>query len=315
MRIAVAGSGRLAACLMRALLDSPHDVVALVQNGRQTRSVMRTVTASTAYLFGPQTSVLGLAARNEVPVIWIDRMDEDELSALRLLEPDVLLVGGFSIILKRPILDLPRLGCVNCHSSLLPKHRGPNPFSAVILGQDQETGVTFHVVEEGIDTGDILDQYAFDLAPNETALQVYHRCCNLAGEHVEAVMDRIEAKGRIEGTPQDLDAATYDARLTEQDVCVDWSQPVRDIGRMTRACRPFLLARFHSRGKTVYLTRIRTDDEEVDAEPGAVVASSGLVRVATGQGTLTIVSAYARAPIPWVWPAPWNRPKPGEKLA
>ena len=89
MRIAVAGSGRLAACLMRSLLDSSHEVVALVQNGRLSRGLRRHLSASAAYAFGPQTSVLGMAARNDVPVVWIDRMDDD-LSPLRLLEPDVL---------------------------------------------------------------------------------------------------------------------------------------------------------------------------------------------------------------------------------
>lgn len=314
MRIAIAGSGRLAACLMRSLLDSSHEVVALVQNGRLSRGLKRSLTASAAYAFGPQTSVLALAARNDVTVVWIDRMDDADLAPLRLLEPDVLLVGGFSIILKRPLLDLPRLGCVNCHSSLLPKHRGPNPFSAVILAQEKETGVTFHIVDEGIDTGDVLEQYAFDVPPDDTALRLYHRCCALAGDQVVGVMDRIEAKGRLEGTPQDHDAATYDQRLTEQDVYVDWSQPVRDIERMTRACRPFFLARFRSRGKTVYLTHLGVDDNEVEAGPGTVLNASGLVRVATGRGSLTIESAYCATPIPWRWPAPWNRPKPGEQL-
>ena len=314
MRIAIAGSGRLAACLMRSLLDSSHEVVALVQNGRVSRGLKRHLTASAAYAFGPQTSVLGVAARNDVPVVWIDRMDDEDLSPLRLLEPDVLLVGGFSIILKRSVLDLPRLGCVNCHSSLLPKHRGPNPFSAVILAQEKETGVTFHIVDEGIDTGDVLEQYAFDIGPKDTAMHVYQDCCALAGEQVAGVMDRIEAKGRLEGAPQDHDAATYDQRLTEQDVRIDWSQPVGDIERMTRACRPFFLARFRSRGKTVYLTQLRIDDNEVEAGPGTVLGPSRLVRVATGRGTLTVVSAYCATPIPWRWPAPWNRPKPGEQL-
>jgi len=314
MRVAIAGSGRLAACLIRSLLDSPHDVIALVQNGRVNRGLKRHLTASAGYAFGPQTSVLGLATRNDVPVLWIDRMDDVELAPLHVLQPDVLLVGGFSIILKRPILDLPRLGCVNCHSSLLPKHRGPNPFSAAILAQDTETGVTFHIVDEGIDTGDVLEQYAFDIGPKDTAMHVYQNCCVLAGDQVVGVMDRIEAKGRLEGTPQDHDAATYDPRLTEHDVRIDWAQPVADIERMTRACRPFFLARFRSRGKTVYLTQLNSDETEIDATPGTVISSSPLVRVATGRGSLTVVSAYCATPIPWRWPAPWNRPKPGEQL-
>jgi methionyl-tRNA formyltransferase len=125
MRIAVAGYGLLGAGLTRALLDSNHEIVAIVQNGRKTRGIERAVAVAVSHVFATEGSMLGLARPERLPVVWLNRMDENELAPLRALAPDLLLVGGFGIILKRPILDLPKIGCVNAHSSLLPKHRAP----------------------------------------------------------------------------------------------------------------------------------------------------------------------------------------------
>jgi methionyl-tRNA formyltransferase len=313
MRIAIAGSGRLAYSLMQGLRGGRHELVALVQNGRATRGFNRTlVTACTSVLPVPD-SVTGLAARARMPIVWIDRMTGEELAPLRKLEPDVLLVGGFSIILKRPILDLPRIGCVNVHSSLLPKHRGPNPFSAVILAGEAETGVTFHVMDEGIDTGDILEQHAFPITAEDTALTTYNKACSLAGEHIAAVMDRVEREG-LWGSPQDNTVATYDQKLDREGAQIDWRKPARYIERLMRAAKPFIVPSFSYAGRTIFVTQIRWDAVATHEAPGTVVIARPFVRVATGEGTVTLVVAYTRTPLPWIWPAPWNRPRAGEKL-
>ena len=312
MRIALAGSGRLAASLMTALLDSPHELVALVQNARLHRPLGRAVATATSRVFGAQTTVLGLAAGHRIPVVWLDRMDEEELAPLRKLAPDLLLVGGFSIILKKPLLELARIGSVNVHSSLLPKHRGANPFLAVLLHGERETGVTFHMMEEGIDTGDIIEQYAFPLSDRDTAHSVYQRACNLARERMVGVLDDIEANG-LQGTPQDHEAATYDQRLAGDELYVDWTRPAREIDRFVRACRPFVMPRFRSRGRDVYLTQMEWDDAPVDAAPGTVVEARPSVKVATGRGTVSVLVGYVRRP-PWVWPSLWLRPKPGARM-
>lgn len=313
MRIAVAGYGLLGTRLTRALLDSHHEVVAIVQNGRKTRGIERAVAVAVSHVFATEGSMLGLAAREHLPVVWLNRMDESELAPLRALTPDLLLVGGFGIILKRPILDLPKIGCVNVHSSLLPKHRGPNPFSAVLLSNEPESGVTFHVMDEGIDTGDILSQYAFPIEPEDNAMSVYTRACEVARENVVDVVDGIEKDG-LAGRPQDHALATYDERLTETNARVDWRKPAQDIVRLLRACRPFILPRFRARGANVRLVRATAETEPVNAEPGTILTRSPFLRVATGCGALTIESAYAAAPVPWKWPAPWNRVRPGQKL-
>jgi len=313
LRIAIAGGGRLGVSLLEPLLRSRHEVVAIVQDGRKTRGLNRVVQPRLARLFGAPFSMPGHARRLGLPLIWIDKLTEEELAPLRALSIDLLLVGGFGIILKLQVLELPRIGCVNCHSALLPRHRGPNPFAAVLLSDDDETGVTFHVMYRGIDTGDVLDQARFTIRPSDTVFTIYRRCCEHAAERIVPLVDRIEREG-LRGVPQEPDAATYEKNPSVGDAWIDWTRAASKIDRQIRALAPFPAPRFRFRGKTVFLLRAKANSRPVDAEPGTVLQHRGFVKVATGQGTLTIQGAFLRAPLPWFWPAPWCRPRPGEKL-
>jgi methionyl-tRNA formyltransferase len=313
MRIAVAGTGPLGMNLLVPLLDSPHEVVAVVQNGRKCRGMRRTLEPALAAIFQSGSNVAGAARNLRIPIVWIDRMSDEELAPLRALAPDLILVGGFAIILKPPLLGLPKIGCVNCHSSLLPKHRGPNPFAAVVLTNDNTSGVTFHVMDEGIDTGSILDQTPFPVLDTDTAFTVYERAAQLTGERVLAVVDAIEARG-LNGTPQDEAQATYDPKLRDEDRVIDWTAPAADIFRRIRACCLAPFARTCHRGVPIDIARAQLDTAPVTAAPGTVLAAAPLVTVATGDGAITIRVAYSRGRIPMIWPMPWNRPAIGVRL-
>lgn len=310
MRIAFAGTGRLGVELLAPLIKSHHEVVAVLQNGRLTKGYQRWILPAVNSLLAPSRSVLGLAKRHRIPILWIDRMSDDELAPLEALKPDLLIVGGFGIILKAPLLRLPRLGCVNTHSALLPRHRGPNPFTAVILANESETGVTFHVMDEGIDTGAILEQIHVPVGPRATASDVYRETSIVAGQHVLELIDRIDIEG-LKGTPQDATLATYEGKLTVADVCIDWSRPAEEIDRLVRAAVPFLFPRFVCRGRLIYVGRCKFDATPVEAAPGTIIANRPRIRIATGCGTVTLLVAYAMTPFPWLWPAPWTRPAIG----
>lgn len=313
MRIAVAGSGRLGTSVLLPLLDSDHEVVAVVQDGRQRKGIKRLLGRIFAPFAMTQHSMLKIARANRVPVIYIDKMSEAELAPLVAVSPDILLVSGFAIILKPPILELPRIGCVNMHSSLLPKHRGPNPFTAVILAGETETGVSFHVMEPGIDTGDILDQTRYEVQATDAMVDVYQRACVIASERVVPLMDRIEAEG-LTGTPQDSALASYDKKVLPDDTWVDWTQPAEDIERMVRALSPSTMPRFRHHGKTIYIARAQYSDAPVEQPPGTVLKNRGTVTVATGRGSITLQVSFAKRPVPWIWPSPWLRPDIGERL-
>lgn len=313
MRIAVAGTGKLAAGMFRALLASDHEIVAVVQDARQARGFKGRLARFFGRHFGGKNNLSALAKGQGIPVFWIDRMDEDELAPLRERDIDLLLVGGFAIILKKPLLELPNIGCVNMHSSLLPRHRGPNPFCAAILAGDTESGVTFHIMEPGIDTGAIIAQYRFPIDERDTMIEVYYRACELATETVVDVMDKIAAEGLV-GVPQDESQANYEKKPTVEDSWIDWRLPARQIDAMVRAMAPSPMPRFQWRGRTITVARCEFDGTPVDAPPGKVLRHWPLVRVATGEGTLTLRVAFTRRPIPWVWPSPWSKAQVGEML-
>ena len=313
MRIAIAGSGLLGTSLLTPLLNSSHEVVAILQDGRQTRGFRRVWIPALARWLGGRNSMTALARRNRLPIFWIDRMTEEELAPLRALKPDLILVGGFSIIFKTPLLDLPTHGCVNTHSSLLPRHRGPNPFNGVLMSGDEETGVTFHRMDPGVDTGDLLDQTRYPVEARDNLLTLYRRACKVASTRVLPVVDAIDADG-CTPIPQDASLATYNKRPQAEDLWLRWDQPAEQIDRHVRALSPTPMARFNYKGRVVYVARSTYNPRPVEAAPGTVLSSRGPATIATGQGTITLRAAFLRLPIPWVWPAVWSRPAQGDKL-
>lgn len=313
MRIIIAGSGLLGVSVMEPLIESGHEVVGLIQNGRNTPAGKRHTGMLRLSFTPPSVSTRSLAMRNRIPVHWLDTMGEAELGPLRALDPDLIVACGFGIIFKRPLLDLPNIGCINVHSSLLPEHRGPSPFAHVILAKRARSGVTFHVMDEDIDTGDILHQAAFKIAPMDTGLTVYEKASRLAGDHILDVVDNVELNGLC-GTPQDSAKASYDPRMSNESAMIDWRQPAEDIERLVRAAIAYYPAWFTHRRRLIRVTRATFDPRPVDAPPGRVLETAPYPVVATGRGRLIVHAAHITAPIPWSWPAPWTRLKPADLL-
>jgi len=304
MRILVAGGGRLAVSVIEPLLDAGHTILGLLQNGRRTPPEARTRFRAKRYLMPPALDPAALAYRRGIPVLWLDRMDEAELVPLRALAPDLILTAGFGIIFNETLLALPALGCVNVHSSLLPKHRGPSPFAHVILAGEKETGVSFHTMTAEIDAGTILAQESFPLNALDSSITVYYRCCDLARDMAQEVIEDIEAKGLV-GKPQSIAAATYDPRITEDSVQIDWRNSAERIECLTRAALAYYPAWFTHRGRRIRVYRATFDPRPVDAVPGTILETRPYPIVATAAARLVIHYARATRPIPWNWPAPW----------
>ncbi|MDZ4859659.1 MAG: methionyl-tRNA formyltransferase [Candidatus Hydrogenedentes bacterium] len=314
MRIAMTGAGHMAMLMTKAIIESGHELVAVIDNGRTTKGYRRRLNPAVAALFASKWKVNGIARRRGVPIIYIDKMTGEELAPLREVKPDVIVVGGFSVIFKKPIIELPRIGCINCHSSLLPRHRGPNPFQAAILSGDNETGVTFHLIDEGIDTGPIVEQHRIPITQSDTAGTLVRRTSLLAAEKLPMLLNRIESEG-LSATVQTTEGACYDKKLDGDGLFIRWDRPAAEIDRMVRACFPFAMARFRHRGSTVLVSRAKSYEKDSGKPPGEIVANRPFVRVATGQGTISIIVGYRTgAPFPWLWPGFIRRPRIGERL-
>jgi methionyl-tRNA formyltransferase len=313
MRIAFAGGGYLGYKVLSALLDSEHEIVAYVEDGRKVRGVHRFLRPLLYTIAFWVPYPVGLAKRRGLPIVFIDKMTEDELAPLHKLDLDLLIIAGFGIIIKPPLIELPRIGCVNCHSSLLPKHRGANPFGAVILADEKETGVTYHIVDPGIDTGDILLQAAFSINPDDNAMNVHHQASDVAAANLPDLLEQIERDGLV-GTPQDDSQSSYDKKWTNEDLTIDWSKPAEYLARLVRAAFPYRLVRFQHKGQTIYVSRASADPTPVNAEPGTVIQPGRRARIATGEGSLILEIAYKAKPIPWIWPSSSKSPAYGERL-
>ncbi|GMW03271.1 MAG: putative formyltransferase [Candidatus Hydrogenedentota bacterium] len=313
MRIALAGGGQLALKILEGALEAGHEIVALVQDGRQTKGYKQWLNPLLARLALGNRTVMGLARMKDIPFIYIDKMTEAELAPLKDLQPDLLIVGGFSIILKKPILELPKIGCVNCHTALLPKHRGPHPCAWVLLQNEAETGITFHTMDEGIDTGDILAQEAIAITPRDTSGSLHMRLSELAGAMTKDLLLQIQENG-LKGTPQSPEDASYEPKIKGQLQFLDWTDTAENLERKVRACFPYYIARFRDGARTVLVTRSRADAAPRSEAPGTVVSAHPRIKVATGQGTLELTIVYTTKPVPWMWPGVFKRVPVGYKL-
>lgn len=312
MRILVAGTGNLGAAILEPLLEGRHQVAGVVLNGKRTRGRFERY-RTTSPFFGTLDPTIRLAKRWGLPLFWLDPSSKRSVDSLARLEPDLLITCGFGIILDGVLLSLPRIGCMNVHSSLLPKHRGPMPFNRVILAGETQTGVTFHVTTRKIDAGDVLDQRAIPVTGHDTALSVYRRCCELARHRIAFVVDQIDANG-LQGMPQNEAEASYDPPLAPADLRIDWSRPASEIDRVIRAGMPFLSAHFVYRGRAIAVERALWNEAPVDAPPGTVVATEPHITVATGKGIVVLVHASLMRPVVWPWPNGLSRPAIGAVL-
>jgi methionyl-tRNA formyltransferase len=246
----------------------------------------------------------------DLPWIWLENQDLAEVAALEAVQPDLLLVGNFGVILRRPILAVPRIGTINLHWSLLPRHRGPQPATSVLLSGDAETGLTFHVVDERIDTGPILEQVRFDVRAADTASTLYHRSVEAGVARVVPLLDRIEREGLV-GEPQNPKLGFYRKKITVPQSYLDFRRPAVDLERQVRALvSP--LARFGWRGRPVVVTVARVL-ASVPVEPGTLVQTRGRLVVACGEGSLALDACWQQWP-PGPWPLPWQRVLAGERL-
>lgn len=242
MKIVFMGTPDFAAVTLDALVLAGYDIALVVTQPDKAKGRSGKL----------QMSDVGrYAADHDLEVFKPERI-KDEASVARLKETgcDLIVVAAFGQILSREVLDIPRLGCINVHASLLPKLRGASPIQTAILDGEKVTGVTIMQMGEGLDTGDMLSQVEVEIADDDTGGSLFDKLAHAGGELLIDTIKKLE-KGEITPVPQDEASSSY-ARMIKKDMgSINWSDDAESIERMIRALNPWPSAYTYINGKTL----------------------------------------------------------------
>ncbi len=238
------------------------------------------------------TAIGAYCAQHNLPVLKPASVNApDFISHLRALQPDIILVMAYGQLLKQPILELPRLLCLNIHASILPKYRGASPITQAILNRDKYTGNSFMAMERGLDTGPVFRIVKLPLHDNEYADELEMKLGQLAAEHVVATLVDIAA-GRLTAEPQDDSLATTVGKISKTDGIINWQADAATIEAMVRAYYPWPGAVFQldTRKGPLKIQITAAEICDITASPGRIVQADkhGLI-IACGSGALKIL--------------------------
>jgi methionyl-tRNA formyltransferase len=295
LRVAYAGTPEFAAQALNAILAAGFDVpLVLTQPDRPAGRGMKLQASAVKQL--AQSHGIAVAQPHS---LRLDGKFSNEAAkardALLAARPDVLVVAAYGLILPQWVLDLPRLGCLNIHGSLLPRWRGAAPIHRAIEAGDAETGITIMQMDAGLDTGDMLLVAREPIKPDDTTTALHDRLAALGGELVVQAL-RCAQAGQLQRTPQPLEGVTYARKIDKNEAAIDWSQPADQIVRRVRAFDPFPGSTFtlppdegKPRGDVVKLWSASV--VPASGQPGEVLHAQGeTLVVACGEQALALLS-------------------------
>jgi len=241
--------------------------------------------------------VKALALELGLPIIQPGRMKEPGVfEQIQSWEPDLIVVAAFGQILRQHVLDLPRLGCINVHASLLPRWRGASPIYASVLAGDITTGVTIMKMDAGIDTGDILTQQSMVIQSDDTTETLSNRLADLgAALLIETLPEYID--GRIRPKPQDELIATYAPMLKKEDGLLDFSKPAETLERQVRACQPWPGAYLEWKGELIKVSKAAVLPQSIAVGSRTIHKKLPVIGTASGGLVLLEVQPPGKRPM------------------
>jgi methionyl-tRNA formyltransferase len=282
MQIVFAGTPEFATVPLAALLDAGFAVPAVLTQPDRPAGRGRRLQP------GP---VKQLALRHGLAVHQPETLKGPEIQqTLRALAPDLMVVVAYGLILPAAVLEIPRLGCLNIHASLLPRWRGAAPIQRALLAGDAGTGVTIIQMDRGLDTGLMLQRMPCPITREDTAATLHDKLAELGAQALLEVIGRLEA-GTIEAIPQDESQACYAAKIDKAEAELDWSRPAALLERQVRAFNPWPVA--HTvlpSQERLRVWRARALADDASAPAGTVLrAGRDGIDVAAGEGRLRLL--------------------------
>ncbi len=280
LRIAFAGTPELAATILRTLLEkSKHQITMVLTQPDRPSGRGRNLAASAVKL---------LALENGLDVLQVSA---SELLVLqdRLTEIDLMVVAAYGMLLPETILNAPKYGCINVHTSLLPRWRGAAPIQRAIQAGDKETGITIMQMDSGLDTGPILLQKKCPINPSDTSGMLHDRLANLGSECLLEILDSI-VTGNLQAVAQDNSQACYAEKITKAEARIDWAESASNIDCAIRAFNPTPICHTELQGLTLRIWQAKVLDTESTFPAGEIIHSGKAgIDITTGQGVLRIL--------------------------
>ena len=281
LRLVFMGTPSFAVPALEALADAGHDIVGVFTQPDRRSGRGRKFTPP---------PVKESAERKGLPVFQPASLREDAEARQYVtdLAPDAIVVAAYGLFLPAETLAVPRLGCLNIHPSLLPRHRGPSPVATTILDGNDTTGVTIMLLDEGMDTGPVLAQQKATIGSDETCEDLTVRLFDIGAGLLTETLDDWN-KGLVTPIPQDDYHATITSRLQRSDGEIDWKLPAADIARRVRAFTPWPGTFTKWQGKTLKILRAEPKEDIFGSPIGTVLDSDDdIISVATGKGVLRL---------------------------
>lgn len=279
MRIVFMGTPEFAVPCLKALVEGGYDVVAVFTQPDRPKGRGKKL---------QMPPVKEYALSQGIPVYQPERIGRECAGLLGEIAPDVCVTAAFGQILSQELLDIPRLGCVNVHASLLPRHRGSAPINWAILQGDRVAGVTTMMMARGVDTGDMLLKAETEIGETETAGELTLRLSEMGAPLLIETLRAMEA-GTLRRIPQDEAAMTYDPKLDKSLGVIDWRRSAREIVCQIHGLNPWPGASTAWQGGRLKLHRARA--VQGSGAPGEVIAAdahAGLV-IACGEGAVEVL--------------------------
>ena len=234
--------------------------------------------------------IVGVFTQPDRPAGRGKKLMPSPVQVLADLNADVMVVVAYGLILPKAVLDMPRLGCINVHGSLLPRWRGAAPIQRALWAGDAETGVTIMKMDVGLDTGDMLYKLACPITSDDTSATLYDKLAELGPQGLIETLQQL-ADNTAKPEVQDDALVTYAEKLSKEEARIDWSLSAAQLERCIRAFNPWPMSWLEIDGQPVKVWKASVISGATTAEPGTIIdASKNGIQVATAQGILNLES-------------------------